>query len=425
MSEIIKHSNDRVAVIIDGMGTGRYLAPAFISLGFSCIHIENQTEKHPQTSLYYNPELYKENLSFSGNMEGLVEQLGKYKVFSVLAGGESGVQLAVKLSQALAVPVASDRLEESVFRDKKMLYEALDYPGNRFFLREFTNAENLISTCSALEKDFPLVIKPRAGVLALGVTICNHSSDLASAAEKAFRLNDPFGRGESPSVIAMSKIVGSEYMVNSISSQGKHVVREIWHVRKKEIMGSPAYYTGDYIPAESPVFSVIEQEVLASLEKLGVLNGPCHIEVIVNHQNQPVIIDFGFRLQGMMDPTFPLAIYGSSTVLDTVLSSAHQGWFDTLRKPTNAKFARTVTIHAPNPGVITHEIHWNLFSVIPQLHGIRKGCQQGDRIAMTENGMNSFATLYLVAESYDEIESATQAIHEIERNSKFYSCITS
>lgn len=413
MAALVDTRIEEYIVIVDGMGTAKYLAPAFISLGYPCIHIENKVEHHPLLSLSLAPPLYCKMLEYYGDLDALVHELKDLPIRAIVPGGETGVQLAIELSRAVSIPFEKGLHPASVFRDKYQLYSLLKQLDNGYLYKIYSSFDNFHDDMKNLTSKLPLVIKPRTGALAFGVSICETYDDLISGAERAFEINDPFNRGDSPSILVMSKIEGTEFMVNTVSARGTHKIREVWRMQKKNINGVPAYYIADFVPPNDDVYNEITDLLSQSMDTIGVIDGPCHIELIKPESKPPIIIDFGYRLQGMLDPSFPFSIYGSSTLLDATKCIIDKELIDTLVYKAKIKSARNVTLHVSHGGVIDRDIDWSIISTIPGVHAIRKGYKRGDTVLSTDSGMNSFATVYLLAESPEEIEIITDKIFSV------------
>ncbi|NMD81423.1 ATP-grasp domain-containing protein [Klebsiella sp. DNRA6] len=423
MSAIVDTRIEEYIVIVDGMGTAKYLAPTFLSLGYPCIHVENKVEHHPALSLSLAPSLYCQLFEYHGDLTDIVLELKKLPVKAIVPGGETGVQLAVELSRALELPFEKGIHPASVFRDKYQLYKTLGQLDESFTYKTYSTLKEFQENLSELGSLLPLVIKPRAGALAFGVSVCEKHEELLEAAKHSFDNNDPFNRGDKPSILVMSKLIGTEYMVNTISSAGIHKVREVWKMQKKIINGVPAYHTADFVHPDDPIYVEIYNTLKVSLDKLGIIDGPCHIEMIKPESRSPIIIDFGYRLHGMLDPSFPFAIYGSSTLLDAAKCIIDNELINYLSYKNNIKSARNVNLHVPNVGLIAQDIDWSIINKIEGVHSIRKVFKKGDVVRLTDSGMNSFATVYLVADSIEQLDIATAKVFE--STSSLFKCINS
>src|SRR5689334_3835109 len=101
------HSSDfipkEVFVIVDGISTGRHIAPLLRGYGYSVVHVLSDMAQglHIQN----NESDYIENIKYNGNIQSLVQTLGKYKIRAIIPGAEAGVDLADMLNHHLNMPL--------------------------------------------------------------------------------------------------------------------------------------------------------------------------------------------------------------------------------------------------------------------------------------------------------------------------------
>ncbi|MEM7173970.1 MAG: hypothetical protein AAF380_01785, partial [Bacteroidota bacterium] len=100
----------KVVVIVDGYSTGRYLAPAFSSRGYTCIHVQSHKFVPDILLKTFQANHYLFNI-VSSNLEEILQKLKDYDVKCVVVGSESGVKLANKLSYRLGLPHNDMRLQ--------------------------------------------------------------------------------------------------------------------------------------------------------------------------------------------------------------------------------------------------------------------------------------------------------------------------
>jgi hypothetical protein len=409
-------------VIVDALSTGRYLPAAFTSLGYPCIHVKNTVECNPYFDKTFSPSLFSALIEYRGDMDAVVAELWERDVVAVVAGSEPGVELAIELGKRVERPLTDGRLPGTVFRNKVELYATLGYD-KRLHIQEV--AETTPLDTHALERWLPIVVKPVGDAGSSGVKICDRINEIRAALHSIFSAPDMFNRTSGQRAVLMSKITGVEYMVNTVTADGTHRVLEVWRTQKAFFNGSPAYGIADLMePGSSPV-TRIEEIAVAALRQLGVLNSAAHIEIIApDDGGEPVVIDFGLRLQGLVDPSFPLAAYGTTPILESALAAIDPRTYATRPAPAHLARCRSITLHAPRDGTLTGEVRWDLLESLPGVHSVRKAAlQRGTAVSRTKDGLSSFGTVYLVGDE-SQIERATEAVCDIERDSSFYDCIT-
>src|SRR5690606_29325729 len=126
---------------------------------------------------------------------------------------------------------------------------------------------------------------------------------------------------ENKSLLVQEFIDGDEYVVDTVSSKGRHVVSDIFKYRKrigKE--GRSVYQSCDFLGLDSGEAGVISEYVKKALDALEIKFGPAHAEVMLD-KNGPVLIEVGARLAGcMLDPEFISNAYGHNQVELSILS---------------------------------------------------------------------------------------------------------
>src|SRR5438105_4512295 len=90
----------RVAVV-DAYSTGRYLPALLRRHGVECVHVQSPT---PDVYLTFDADGFVDNLPHGGEIEATATALRRSEVSLVIAGSESGVELADQLSAALGTP---------------------------------------------------------------------------------------------------------------------------------------------------------------------------------------------------------------------------------------------------------------------------------------------------------------------------------
>lgn len=418
----ITTTQEKCIVIVDALSTGRYLPAAFTSLGYPCVHVKNTVEHNPYFDKTFSACLFSALVDYRGDVDEVVAELLKRKIAAVVAGSEPGVELAIELGKRLGHTLTDDRVPAAVFRDKTLLYRALDYD-KRLFIQEVT--ENTHIDFQSLQRRLPIVVKPVGDAGSSGVRICEGIDEVHAALGAIFAAPDMFNRRSARRAVLMSKVEGTEYMVNTISANGAHRVLEVWRTRKAFFNGSPAYGVADLVEQDCPSVARVKEEAVDALRRLGVLSSAAHIEIIApGDDRESIVIDFGLRLQGLVDPSLALAVYGTTPVLESALAAVNPRAYAARPLPKHMARCRSITLHAPRDGILAENVRWELLESLPGVHSVRKAAlQPGAQVSRTKDGLSSFGTVYLVGDEV-QIERATEAVRGIERHSVFYDCIT-
>ena len=99
-------------------------------------------------------------------------------------------------------------------------------------------------------------------------------------------------------VLIQEFLSGKEYVVDSVSRDGKHKVTAIWEYDKREINGQFNVYFGMKIRAmdDDLMLSIVSYQ-RAVLDAVGIVNGPAHAEVMATATG-PCLVEVGSRCHG-------------------------------------------------------------------------------------------------------------------------------
>ncbi|MEC4015058.1 ATP-grasp domain-containing protein [Streptomyces sp. H27-D2] len=289
-----------VAVVVDGYSAGNFYPAAFAAQGADVVHVQSTPELIPTMA---PPDLtaYAENIVCADEGK-LVEILRTYEPLCVIAGQESCVPLADRLSEALGVPSNGSRLS-TARRDKYEMIEALRGAGVRC-ASQFKSGDPAALVKWADDRGrYPVVIKPLSSAASDGVFICDSSEEVRAAAESVLSAQDIFGFSNTE-ILVQSYLAGTEYIVDTVSCDGERYVCGVWQYEKTLLASGKNIYNRDILvdPDSDLVASLVSyvDEVLAAL---GVRWGPAHAEVIMTDEG-PALVEIGTRLNGNINAPF-------------------------------------------------------------------------------------------------------------------------
>src|SRR5579872_576839 len=218
-----------IIIIVSAYSSGALLAPLFNGRGYSCIHLTTRREWDiARLRAYYNEEEFVENIILDSDqdLEKIIEELKKYCVKLIVPGCESGVSLADKLSQHFDVP-KNDYTKSLARRNKFAMIDAIKNHGLLYADQmKSNNVENIIKwfDSSGFEK---IVLKPLSSSSSDGVFYCKNSSEIMNAFSSIYGNKDMYNE-TNEEVLAQEFLDGDEYIVNTVSRDGFHVISDIW-----------------------------------------------------------------------------------------------------------------------------------------------------------------------------------------------------
>ncbi|WP_329563732.1 ATP-grasp domain-containing protein [Kitasatospora sp. NBC_01266] len=289
-----------VAVVVDGYSAGNYYPEAFARLGARVLHVQSTPELIP-AMLAPDLAAYAENI-VSGDEQVLADKLRPYHPVCVIPGQESAVMLADRLSEALGVP-SNGTARSRARRDKYEMIEALREAGVRCADQFKSGDVEAVVAWAEARGSYPVVVKPLSSAASDGVHVCHDSAQVRGAAETVLAVPDIFG-GTNTEILVQSYLKGTEYIVDTVSSDGRRYACGVWQYEKTLLPSGKNIYNRDILldAQRDPVPALIAyvDEVLAALD---VRWGPAHAEVIVTDEG-PALVEIGTRLNGNIDAGF-------------------------------------------------------------------------------------------------------------------------
>ncbi|MGY4426553.1 hypothetical protein ACVWY2_009002 [Bradyrhizobium sp. JR6.1] len=107
--------NERNCAIVDAYSTGRYLPEEFKRYGIGTVHVMSAAQIPPVFQSHFNADLYdevirpREPMGYDEIVEFHLQALRGRELEFVIAGCETGVELADSLSERLGLPSKWDR----------------------------------------------------------------------------------------------------------------------------------------------------------------------------------------------------------------------------------------------------------------------------------------------------------------------------
>jgi len=150
---------NRPCVIVDGYSSGNLLAPEFNKRGYHSVHVQSTPRMLKVFEKSFHPEHFKNNLINSGNIEALLVELAKFKPHCIVAGAESGVELADLLSQRLGLLSNGTELSQAR-RDKFEMARALEQNGLRAIKSYKTDKLQQAIDWIERQTGYPVILKP-------------------------------------------------------------------------------------------------------------------------------------------------------------------------------------------------------------------------------------------------------------------------
>ncbi len=228
----------------------------------------------------------------------IVDELKKFDITAVVAGSELGVRIADILAAELGVK-GNDPSTTHLRCTKMGMHDALEKAGIRKIESMQVKSEDDIRTFWKkydIEKAF---MKFSEGAGTVGSKMCNTIDEAIAHYSEMKEGNNPFNvSGEDDIILIQEYIGGDEYIVNTVSCNGEHMITDVWKYSKIITKNNNVVY--DYaklLTSSEPGIQDLVRYAYKVLDATGFKYGPCHGEYKVDSKG-PVLIETNARPMG-------------------------------------------------------------------------------------------------------------------------------
>ncbi|MFD4830662.1 ATP-grasp domain-containing protein [Streptomyces uncialis] len=369
-------------VMVDVYAPTLRLARAFQEAGHPVVRVQSTPEVPPVYRGSFDTADFTDSIVHHGDLDATLKAVSAHEPVAVITGGELGVELADQLSETLRVATNGTR-RSAARRDKYIQIEttaAAGLPSTRQHLA--TSSQNAADWHHA--RGGRVVVKPVRSAGNDGVTFSAHPGQTAAAYEKIMAATNIFSF-PNEGVVVQEHLEGTEYVVNTVSCQGRHRATDVWRYMKISANGvadriSAAVSTH---PANADRARLIEYafEVLDALE---VRHGPAHLEIMLTADG-PRLVEAGIRLCGADAAYFAQLAGGESQIERTVDAYLHPERFLTALSdvPRVEHHVAMAYLTSPVTGTL------NSYPLLPQIkaldsfHNVHIAVAEGRRLPLT------------------------------------------
>ncbi|MEN9391404.1 MAG: hypothetical protein RL017_702 [Pseudomonadota bacterium] len=143
----------------------------------------------------------------------------------------------------------------------------------------------------------PIILKPNSGSAgSKGIFICNNEQQITAGIKHLFAQENWTGE-KNKQILLQEFIQGREFLIDTVSLNGKHCITAIFEYYKVQYEGRPLFRWWDNF-VETSLVHAIENYINQLLTALDVITGFSHIEIIYAQQ-QFYLIEINPRLSGM------------------------------------------------------------------------------------------------------------------------------
>jgi biotin carboxylase len=402
--------SDICAVIVDPYSEGAMLAEALRARGVKCVAIESSLEIPKSMRSRFNSGVFWDIVQHDADFEQTLYAVKRYQPTYVVAGCESGVELAEKLGNKLGLPTNGATLREAR-RDKYLMTEAARAHGLRTAVQFLSNDIDEIIDRVSKTLDWPVILKPPRSVASDSVFCCRSIDEVRKAAVKILSGTNVLGC-RNPSVLVQEFLAGIEYVVDTVSYESKRKTTAIWQYSRPAAAVSGEFVCYDamtLLPYAGERQEVLKSYVFKVLDALAIRYGPAHCELMWV-DGEPVLIEVAARLSGGINALLS-GICGGLCQLDETVESmlAPDRFLATLNdQPCLQRRAVNLFLMPKRRGRLVRVRGLNEIRSLPTLHSVSVGAQPGDMVKRVAG------LVTLVDEDIQSIERDINTIRALE-----------
>lgn len=341
----------RPVIIVDPVDSGVELAPAFAAREVPAIAVRSMP-KAIWDELYGDQLRAAHFLDVLEDGPDLLEALRRHAPRAVIAGDESGVELADRLAAELTPHLANVPALSRARRHKGLMQAALERAGLPVIRTLSTSSPCEVSAWLEAHDlvDVSLVVKPAASAGSDNVHIIAPGGDWRGPFDRIIASRNTL-RGEvNEAVIVQERVVGTEFAVDTVSAAGDHVLAHLIRYAKRSVGEGRTVFDHTEIVGFDPVqHGEMIAYVRRVLDAVGIRWGAAHSEIMLTSDG-PRLIEVGARTCGGPVLGFSRVATGSSQLERLV-----EAYLDGEIRTRSYDFRKTVVpvfLHAPRSGVL-------------------------------------------------------------------------
>lgn len=383
-------------LLVDSYSLGAGFSSVLNGLGYECLHVrssKNLPEKLQKSFIGTN--FSKSFCVDAQGIDSILNSLEKQNIQLVLAGSEPGVETADIIADYLGVSYNNFSLS-AARRNKYLMHESLkraNVPSmNHFCSSNLTELQEWIRTAVRGK----CVLKPCSGGGGQNVFICEDAKEVEIAYQQIISTGNLFNQ-PNHEVLAQGFLSGQEYIVNSVSREGKPYFTDIWEINKGFFEQHAVCSYADSVSVDSDVWKILTSYAESALNALGIKFGPAHCEIMMTTSG-PILIECGARFEGAVDMAAIASHYETNQFLATIDASFSPAKFDELlKKPrhTNSEVMRHIYLMSHSEGLLNKNPDFQKIANLESFFSLTSSLSAGMKLEKTIDLFKSPGFAYL------------------------------
>lgn len=409
----------KLCIIVDGYSAGRQFPKALQERGIHSLHVQSSTDVFTSLARFDERD-YDSHFIYLGDIEKLISDITHFlgadnEISCVIAGSEPGVELADLLSERLGLLTSNGTSFSRARRNKLEMRDTVKRAGLATPLYCVSSDLSEINGWIAENTSFPVVVKAIESAGTDGVFICHTPEQVSHAFLSIVGHKNIFGVSNTR-VLVESYLHGEEYVVNSVSCNGKHKINDIWLYRKKMMGDRKVYDRETLLDFDGAVQSVLVEYAHRVLDALAIKYGPSHAEIMLTDAG-PILVEVAARVSGATNIVVSRECVGHDAINLTIDSYIDQeNFYRELSCPGKVrKYGMVIDLATEQAGVVEGEIFTENLSSLLSLKNMIIKKKVGDTVVPTTDLLNSPAKFHLVHEDPGQLERDYEVIQSVGR----------
>ena len=417
----------RKIVVVEAVSTGANYIADIIKRGYEPVNLELILD--PNSKFYKELLFFRESarekypcnpvtIEECANYEETLEKVRELDPVLVIPGSEFGVELATRLADDLGLP-GNPYKNIDMYIKKSAMHAALINAGVRGIRGRLVKTYE--EACEFMKEigSENIVVKPTRSAASQGIKLCQSAAEVKEGFDAIKGKENLYGKIVDE-VLIQERIFGTEYVVNTMSRDGRHKVLSIWKYSKvKTDEGGNIYNYMESVDKLEIGHSELVEYAFSVLDALGIKDGPVHGEYMID-KDGPVLIEVNCRVMGAsFFPGFLDEVSGhheTDVILDAFLDKDHflkhlEDPYRLLRKGFVKFFItpKEIDVEAtPAPVILNHLqslYRYSLGDTSDHFH-----------LTKTEDLETSSGMIYLVHDDAEVTKRECELLHLLETN---------
>lgn len=391
----------RTIVIVDPFSSGQYLAPELQKNGVDVVAIISSPAL---PAFYFNSfkeHHFKKVIRHQGDVEATAAAIRAFEPRAVIPGSEPGVILADQLAHELGLPT-NDINRVEARRNKFLMLEALRSRGVAAAKQILCSRAQEAKEWLKREKISAFVMKPKDSAGTDGVVFAESEADLDAYFKKYLGKKNMLG-AEIDEIIVQEFLEGEEYVVDTLSFEGRHQLIALWKYSKVSANGGNFVYDTMHLitdlgERELALFNYVKK----ALDALGITQGPAHNELMLTPRG-PYLIESGARPHGGNGTLISGQCVGYNQIDRTaLLFSKPEAFKSSFREIYESKIsALEIFLISGRTGTFQGLAHLAEIEKLPSYSALTLSLKPGDTLPLTTDLFTSPGRVILIGANAD------------------------